>query len=69
MSLSVSQLVLRAKQLEIDALQGLARRVDLADFIGCFFAVPSCPQADFNGAGGIDADDLPDYIGAYFLGC
>ncbi|RZI86165.1 MAG: ANTAR domain-containing protein [Rubrivivax sp.] len=34
MSLSVSQLVLRAKQLEIDAMRHLAGRVDLADVLG-----------------------------------
>lgn len=34
MSLSVSQLVLRARQLDIEALRQLARRVDLADVIG-----------------------------------
>jgi len=34
MPLSVSQLVLRAKQLEIDTVQQLAGRVALADLIG-----------------------------------
>lgn len=42
---------------------------DLADYINCFFAVPTCPQGEFNGDGDLNADDLADYINAFFAGC
>jgi len=39
---------------------------DLADFIGCYFALPACDRADYNEDGTINPDDLADYIGDYF---
>jgi len=47
-------------------LDGVVNPDDLADYIGCFFAVPACAAADFNQSGTVDPDDLADYIGAYF---
>jgi len=43
---------------------------DLADYIGCYFTIPSCSAADFNGDGTVDPDDLADYVTEYFSsGC
>ncbi len=42
---------------------------DLADYIACYFAVPPCPQGDYNFSDTTDPDDLSDYIAAYFAGC
>jgi len=48
---------------------GVINPDDLADFIGCYFGQPTCPQADFNADGEVNPDDLADFIGAYFAGC
>lgn len=42
---------------------------DLADFINCYFAAPSCDQSDFNADGDTNPDDLGDFINAFFGGC
>ena len=42
---------------------------DLADFIGCYFAEPSCAAADFNTDAEVNPDDLADFIGAFFANC
>jgi beta-glucanase (GH16 family) len=42
---------------------------DLADYIGCFFAVPACAGADFDSSGQTNPDDLADFISAFFGPC
>ncbi len=39
---------------------------DLGDYLNCYFDSPPCPQADFNGDGGVDPDDLGDYLNVFF---
>jgi len=40
----------------------------LGDFFTCYFATAACGGAELNPDGGVNPDDLSDFINAYFAG-